>query len=464
MHKIPSIITALLMSVAFLGANSIDLVLKHSERSDTVTVHITEIDSILSRQLDVYRNDGYWDAQIKLKQDHGDVVEASIIPGEISILKHVHFSGISEKNSRYLSREFTMGHPDISSHDLKAAVRRLDGFGYRLDEQSALSVDGQNNFHLTYKVLEYPDLRVQGLATFNQSGSSDTLNWHGQINVSIPNFDGHGKSFDFSWERLKSNSESFSIGLTYPWIFKQPLQAFIYFGREVVNGTYQVIQTNLGLSWDIDWERSIYFNYERNESIITHEGSELFPEWINDKKRLLGLGYRQSSLNSQSHHGIAINTTLFQELNLEPESIKRFNLRSEAEVGLPGNLYVSQRLAAVIQNHTTTTTDPSIMMPLGGVNSVRGYEEAFIRTPNVVSMQQSLHYTLGGISQLFAFYDIGFHNSEKTIENIQGYGIGVQLRSGRGPIRIVVATHKGLKLSNSFLHIEYSGGRAWIDR
>lgn len=464
MKRMSTIIFAVILAFASISADPVVMVMNHAERSDTLAVYISQIDSAINAQLEVYMANGYWNAQVQIEQHEGNVIEAKFIPGDISKLKHVHFSGITEKNAHYLSKEFTMGHPDISSNHLIAAVRRLDGFGYRLDGSPVLSIDNQDDFHLTYKVLDYPDLRVQGLATFNQSGSSDTLSWHGQINVSIPNFDGRGKSFDFSWERLKSNSESFSVGLTYPWIYQLPLKGFINFGREVVEGNYQIIQTNLGLAWDIDWERSIYFSFERIKSIITYEGTLLHPEWINDKKRLMGLGYRQSSLNSQNHSGFALKTTLFQELNHEPESIKRFNLRSEAELGISRRVYVSQRTAAVIQNHTVATNDPSILMPLGGANSVRGYEESFLRSPNIVSMQQTLHYTFNGNSQLFAFYDLGFHNAEASIDNIQGYGLGVQLRSGRGPVRIILASHEGLELNNSFLHIEYSGGREWIDR
>lgn len=447
-----------------LSADSITLVLEHDERSDTLSVYHAEVDSILSDHLNAWTSAGYWNARVHIQQAQEELIKAEVIPGDVSNLTHIHFSGLPLRHEEYLSREFKMGRPSISSTNLPMAEGRVAGMGYRLGRSPSLSIDASEDFHMAYTVEKYPEIRVQGLATFNQSGTADTLSWHGQVNVSIPNFDGKGKSFDFAWERLRANSESFNIGLRYPWIFQMPLGAYLKFGREVVDGYYQVIQTDLGLVWDIDWERSIYFNYGRNESIITHAGSLFDPEWVNDRKRLLGLGYRQSSLDERKHQGIALRTTLFQELNLEPESIKRINLRSESQYSLIGNVYISQRTAAVIQNQTVAGSDPSILRPLGGVNSVRGYEEAFIRTPNLISMQQNLHYSLGGQSQLLAFWDIGFHNAENSIQNIQGYGVGIQLRSGRGPIRIILASHQGLKLGNSFLHIEYSGGNAWIDR
>jgi hypothetical protein len=79
-------------------------------------------------------------------------------------------------------------------------------------------------------------------------------------------------------------------------------------------------------------------------------------------------------------------------------------------------------------------------------------------------MQNTLHLMIGSQSQILAFYDIGLHNADNDIDALQGYGLGIQLRSGRGPIRLILASHKGVKLSNSFFHIEYSGGISWIDQ
>ncbi|MBT3253898.1 MAG: BamA/TamA family outer membrane protein [Candidatus Marinimicrobia bacterium] len=454
-----------LLSISLLG-QELRLVLNFGNDSDTLLVQHIEIDSILNSRLVSIASGGYWDSKIVLSQDvyESDIIVANIIPGAPAKLSHIHFSGLKNRDSAYLEKEFKMGRPTISTDNLQQAKRRIIGLGYQLADVSRLSVDNNSEYHMNYSVERHPELRVQGLASFNMSGTVDTVAWYGQVNVNIPNFDGKGKSFDFAWERLTSNSESFRLGFNYPWLFQLPLEGVFQFGRDVIDGHYQVVQTTVGLEWDIDWERSIHFNYEQNESIITHEGSLLYPEWSADKKRMLGLGYRQTSLNIQTHHGMSLRTTLYQEINFEPQSVSKFKLRSEAELLLLENLYISQRVDATIQNHTVSLTDPSILMPLGGVNSVRGYEEAYLRAPNTISMQNTLHYTIGNQSQILAFYDIGLHNTQNSIENIQGYGLGIQLRSGRGPIRLILASHKGIKMSNSFFHLEYSGGIPWIDR
>jgi len=466
MNRLKSILLTTIILNSALLSQSVQFVLNNSDAADTLLISPTQIDSIVDSRLGQFAADGYWDARIEMLPDthQSGLIEARVVPGEASTLGFIHFQGLRERDADYLEKEFKMGKPSISSHNVSQAKQRITGLEYQLADGYQLSQDANGEYHMKYRVKHHPELMAQGLASFNQNSGSDSISWYGQINIHIPNFDGRGKIFDFSWERLRSNSESFNLGFQYPWLLQMPITGHFQFGREVIDGNYQILKTNVGFEWDLDWERSIYFSFEKHESIITHEGSILFPEWEAKEKRLLGLGYRQTSLNPQTHQGISLKTMLLQEMNFEPTSTRILTLRSEAQTRLMANVFISQRTQANIQNRTESQTDPSILVPLGGVNSVRGFEEANLRVPNAVSMQTTLHYTIGSQSQILTFYDIGLYNTNKRVNTLKGYGLGVQLRSDRGPIRLILATHEGLNLRNSFLHIEYSGGISWIDR
>ena len=80
------------------------------------------------------------------------------------------------------------------------------------------------------------------------------------------------------------------------------------------------------------------------------------------------------------------------------------------------------------------------------------------------SFQHDLHLLLGSQSQLLVLLDVGLYHESESIKQLTGYGVGVQLSSGRGPIKLILASHEGLDLRHSFLHIEYSGGLSWIDQ
>ncbi len=459
-------LSLMLLMFGCLHAQSMELVLVNMNNRDTLSVRSTEIDSILNDRLEGLKIRGYWDANIELSDMGGDSsrITATINPGTMAEIEHIHFSGVAKRDLGYIQKEYLLGATRIKADKQEKAEQRITNLGYRFLNETYTAKDASNAYHLTYVMKDRPEINVDALAAFNQSSGADTLAWFGHINLYVPNLDGRGKSIRLNWRRFKTNSEIITLGYEHPWLFELPLKALFRFGREVVNGGYQVIKCGIGLDWSIDWDRSLIFEYEDHQSLITHDGALLNPDWRSSRRRLLGLGYRHSYLNLATHRGIALRTALYQEINFEPSSVSRFTLRSEAELALLLKLYISQKTAFTIQNQVTATTDPSILEPLGGVNSIRGYTENFVRSPSVISLQHDLHFSLSPQSELLALFDLGMYYESNMPKHLIGYGVGVQLHSSRGPIRLILATHQGVDLRNSFLHIEYSGGVSWIDQ
>jgi outer membrane protein assembly factor BamA len=433
---------------------------------DTSYVPVAKLDSYINTTLEAYRSQGYWDTNIKLEHDNKDSRQVMLIvnPGSPAEIRNIHFSDVKKNELDFLTREFLRGAEFISYDDLPRAESRLSGLGYFIRGERRVSKDGNNEFHTSYRFARTPELSIDALAAFNQAAGSDTLAFFGHINLHVPNLDGKGKALRLNWKRLKTNSEEFSLRYEQPWLLNMPLKGSLGFGREVVDGSYQIIQTQVGLEWTIDWERSMILQFEDHHSLITHEGSLLNPNWRPVRRQSLGFGFRQLGLDKSSHRGLAMKTSLYQELNFEPSSVSRLDLLSEFELPMIRKVYLSQRNFIKIQNQTDIDSDPSTLNPIGGVNSVRGYEENVLRSTSVASLQHDLNLQLGKQSLLIALLDLGFYNENNSMKQLTGYGLGVQLSSGRGPIRIILATHQGLGLRNSFLHIEYLGGSSWIDR
>lgn len=447
-------------------AQDIALIISNDTRSDTLQMDISKVEYHLSTQLEYLRDSGFWDARIELTAPDSleSCLEASIISGDPTAIKHFHFANLSARDEHYLWREFTMGASSLAAINVNRAEDRITTLGYRLSDPGVISRDTYNQFHLNYSVMKSPELSGEVLASFNQNAKADTVSWYGHINIFAPNIDGNGKSLAISWKRLRANSESFDFSYKHPWLFQLPMQASVGFSREVVDGNYQLLERSLGLDWRLDWEKALIFSYENDQSIITLEGALLNPEWVSRNTQMLGLGYKHSSLRREQHTGYALKTALFQELNFEPNSIRKFMLRSELEVPLIKSLYFSQRNSGVVQNAGGVDDDPSVLVALGGINTVRGYEENIRRAPSILSIQNNIHLDLGSQSQVLTFLDLGFYTDGNGIKSIRGYGIGFRLQSKRGPLRIILASHPGVALRNSFLHIEYSGGVPWIDR
>jgi len=437
-----------------------------SATGDTILVPVRQVETTIAAYLADLKEQGYWNAQIEILTESSDSlhVKALIKQGGVTAIDFVHFKEAIARELPYLQREYFLGQAGITPTDIMRAEGRLRDRGYYLKRLGDVSKDGEGRYHLSYRLVKRPELSIDALAAFNQSAGSDTLAFYGHIYLYVPNLDGNGKSIRLNWKRLKPNSELFFLSYEHPWLFNMPFKADIGFGREVIDGNYQILETRIGVEWTMDWERSMIFQFEDQQSLITYAGSLLNPEWRSSRKQLLGLGYRHGNLDQIAHQGFALRAMLFQELKFEPSSVSRLDVRSEAELSLRSNIFISQRNALSIQNRVNTDEDPSLLKPLGGVGSVRGYEENQIRSLSVASFQHDLYLLIGEQSRLMALADAGLYMKDNAVEVLMGYGVGVQLNSGRGPIRIILATHRGLGLQNSFLHIEYSGGISWIDR
>ncbi|MEA3286442.1 MAG: BamA/TamA family outer membrane protein, partial [Candidatus Marinimicrobia bacterium] len=448
MHSHPIILkylTLVLLSTGLFG-QSIPLHIEVHGVTDSLIIEKNSVDSLLNRMIGSYQEQGYWDAKIELNTTgaNSQVLTAVINTGSLAAVKHLHFLDIDEREKWVLKQEFTLGALEVDADKLTQAETHLIGLGYRFKGQREIARDNANNYHLTYRLQDRPELNIDALAAFNQSSKSDTVAWYGHLYLHVPNLDGRGKSMKLNWKRLKTDSEQFLIKYEHPWLLGIPLKAILSFGREVVNGDYQVIQSRAGLDWRLDWERSLIFHYENLHSLITKDGGLLNPEWRSVKRQMMGLGYRHEKLDIVAHKGFALRTSLEQELNFEPSSISRLLLRSEVETSFFPRLFLSQRTALQLQNITSSLTDPSILGPLGGVNSVRGYEENFLRSPSIMSLQHDLHLLLGSQSQLVILLDLGIYYDSKVVRHITGYGVGVQLSTGRGPLKLILAGHEGL--------------------
>lgn len=433
---------------------------------DTVSIAVTGIQAELPRKLDAYERAGYWNAKATIISQPDSLGQVLVVfdRGEPVLVSELHFSPSSPRESGYLKKEVRGKGKDILSTEIGQTRTRLMRLGYTTTPYPLIARDGKGNYHANFRLTRKPALQVDALAAFNRSAAADTLTFFGHLDLSIPNLDGKGKSLRLHWKRMNPESELFDLSYRHPWFWDTPLAIFAGFSREVVNGDYQTLETQFGLEWSLDWDRSLLITFEDHQAVVTYEGRLTHPEWDPRRRQSLGLGYRQLGIDRVDHRGLDILTNLYQELKFEASSISRLAFRAEFQLPLAGEFYIAQRSMGLIQSFDASTTDPSWLEPLGGTESVRGHAEQFVRSSSVVALQHDLNISVGQQSRIFGLVDIGFYRDQNKITHLLGYGVGVQLSSGRGPIRIILATQPELDIQNSFLHIQYAGEVNWIDR
>ena len=451
-----------LLLVLSLSAQETYLVMDSGEQRTIHKLAPQEVEAFLLQALEQQRKAGYLEASLTLRPTTGDTLQVFLEQGAQIILSQVHFPRMTPRFESYYRSELLLGQADIAFQDLMPAEQSLRDLGLTRLTSREISRDAGGQYHLAYPESPQPELRIDAMAAFNQASNTDTVAWYGNINLIVPNLGGSGKRIELFWKRLRSNSERFELYYRHPLLFARPLAAEIRFGREVVDGLYQTVTTTGGLNYGISWDQKVSLMYESQATLITREGSELNANWLAGNHRSLGLGYyyefRAGAVNS-----FAIRSSFWHELNFEPNSNSRLELRGEASRHLTGKLTLTQRTLAEVQSHTDPN-DPGARLALGGEGSVRGYEEGHVRSLSIMALQHDLEWRLDSQSRIFGVYDLGFYLEGDKIRQLTGYGLGIQLRSSSAPLRLVIASHAGIGFRHSFIHIEYIGLRKWIDR
>lgn len=447
-------------------ALSREVVVTLYQEQEAEMVHLTlqEVEPFIQEKLADLELAGYWQAQARIVGTSSDSISVRITPGDKGMISELHFPRMPLKWAAYYEEYALLGDSVVTHDELEKVERWLSTQGVSNLLPAQLTLDGGGKYHLIYSRARQPDLRIDAMAAFNQASGADTLAWFGNIHLIIPNIMGSGKRVELFWKRLKTDSEQFSLRYRHPHLFARSLTAEVQFARDVKEGNYQFLTRHVALEYAFSWDRSLALAMEEQTSLITLKGSLAHPEWQAGRHRYFGLSYFQDGFDVSRQNGFAIRSSLWREMNFEPTSISRLSIRAEWGRRFTDNLYLKQRHVFYAQDRWGDQNDPGLLKGLGGEGTVRGYAEDHVLSRTIYAVQHDLGFRVGQDSRIFGVYDLGAYQSQGQIKYLYGFGLGMQLRSSKAPLRVIFASHPGLGIGYSFLHIEYIGIRKWIDR
>jgi len=419
-------------------------------------------DSILRAEIDA----GYWNAKLRLEQTTAATPALKMLldRGDPVQVKHIHLNGIPPGWQKGLEREISLGSESLLSTDLARAEARMQDLGWHLQRMPVPSLDESGSYHLSYSITKVPELLMEGAVGFNRASQTDSLIWIGNVNLVIPFFTEKGRRLELFWKRTSSDAEYLRFRYREPWLMNRPLALGVILDREVVNGEYQVLNLETAINWTASWDQEIDVILKRTESQLTFAGREANPQWKNEIHRIAGLGYRHADLVAAEDIRLGLRSRYLREISLTPVSLRQLSMRVELSY-TPGNrISFISRGAGTLQGGYDASTDPSALLPLGGVLSVRGHLEEEVRAVNTVFMQNEFHIGRTSASGIFVFYDIGAYNCCGGWPGIQGYGLGMRFITQQRPITLHVAADPAGRLQNAFIHLSFEMGVPWIDR
>ena len=434
---------------------------------------VFEIATFLDSLTAVYADSGYLDASWTIREhpETGDSdslsMDVRIIKGRLTRFTDVRFENLTTTRPLSLEREyFFQSDSGISLPEMPEAENRIAQTG--LVTLHNLGVFHETNYPQTkiivYRVTEQNTVQFDGIIGAEQEPGVDSLRWVGSLHLDVPNIMGTGRRAQLNWERTRADAEKLQLAYTEPWILNYPVSGTIGFGREVVDGNYITRRLSLDFNWRVSsWNRLI-LAWEQTKNTLTYEGRATHFDWVDAQRQTLGLGFRLTPSDHLVNRIFGVYALYHVELSQRKNAIQEMNLRVLGRLPLYRQLRYTGRLAFSMYQNGDASKDPSLLRPIGGARSVRGYYEDQFRGTTTVAIQNDLAIGVGKNSRVFIFNDYGWLQRPENTLNMMGYGLGARVETNIGPIVFTLGKNDNLPWRNALIHIQLAGiDRLWIE-
>ena len=287
----------------------------------------------------------------------------------------------------------------------------------------------------------------------------------GQVYLKIENLFRSGKRLELDWKKIDVQTQELGISYNHPAIFRLPLDFGISFDL------YKQDTSFLTRNFNINF---LYNNYKRGQLGVNYQninsrllGIPEIPDSVNlfiadYKINYYGLFYIYNSLDhpifpSQGwkivfngdvgYKNVIKNSAIDDDYytNIPPKSLQwQSTISTDKYFSLaPRNVLVAKLSAGFMQSDQLFLND---LFRLGGINSIRGFNEKFFYASKYVIGTLEYHYLFENESQLIAFFDgssLGFEiNDRKYSDQPFGVGAGISLSTKAGLLNIIFAMGK----------------------
>lgn len=445
---------------------------------DSSQVHVRVVPNHIESYLDsitiVFADSGYMDAHWTIVESEipdttgEEILRVSFTKGNLSRLTKVRFQDLTLTKPQILEREyFFLSDSGLLISEVPEAENRLMQTGLVSINQIGIFQDNTiqpSRKIIVYQATETNSVQFDGVVGAENDPAADSIRWVGSIHLDLPNITGTGRRVRLDWERTRTDAEKLKVDYTEPWIWNYPISGTIGFGREVVNGNYITRRLNLDFNWRVSsWQR-IILGWEQTQNTLTYNGINADNAWENARRQTLGLGFKLLPPDNLTNALFGVHLLYHTEISRRSNAIQEMTFRALARKPLYKQLRYTGRMAFSMYQNGDALKDPSLLRPIGGTRSVRGFFEDQYRGTTTIALENDLAIGVGKNSRVFIFNDFGWLQRPENEMSMIGYGFGARVETNIGPIVFTLGKNKDLPWRNALIHIQLAGiDRRWIE-
>lgn len=266
-----------------------------------------------------------------------------------------------------------------------------------------------------------------GIIGFSNEDSGN-LKFNGYLDLQLNNILNKGESFGINWENSQKDNSSLKLNLGSTYIFKSKLAFHGRFSIFRQDSTYVNIKSEIELGYLLNRNNSINMIGTREKSELSSNSSET--NSINDfTKNMLGVSYQFHILDKPiyiNRYKFIANGSYFIG-NRKADGIK--TEQNNIQFYLAYTARFNSRNSILLKTSTKLMNAPTPLLNelfrIGGINSIRGFNENSILTPKYNVTNIEYHYTVNFKSYIYSITDFAILTDINTNKTTQLYGLGL---------------------------------------
>ena len=306
---------------------------------------------------------------------------------------------------------------------------------------------------------------IVGLLPDNKTGK---ILFTGDVRLKLNNSFNRGELLEINWRRLQVSTQDLKTHFIFPFLFKTPFGIDANFKLYKKDTTYLEVNPNIGIQYHLSGANYFKAFVNRKQlTLLNTKGLEhipTLPPYADITSSLYGISLKMEKLdyrlNPRKGYSVIatvsagnkvikknshLDATIYNGLKLKSA---QYNAELEAEIFLPVKNRSTIRFgtnSAYLQNSTLFQNE---LFRLGGLKSLRGFDEESIYASQFYIFTLEYRYLLEENSYLFFFGDGAYYENHSITpiadryDTPYGFGAGISFETKAGIFSINYALGK----------------------
>jgi outer membrane protein assembly factor BamA len=465
-----------------IPAKELSFIRKHERINEKLIANLDftpkEITSILSRIHNVYLNNGYPFASIKLNQhdlnNNELTANLEVVRGPYKEWKQIHIKGASKVSEIYISNLIGIrkGSP-YNATQLKKIASRIEQVPFLEEVKPHELLFTENGCELYVYLKAIPISSFNGIIGLQPNPITDKLSFTGELNLKLLNLLNRGELLAINWQSIGEQTQSLSSNLNYPFLFNTPFGVDASFDLYKRDTSFLELNSTIGIQYFLKQGNYLKAYYQNLSNSILSGGANnpTYNKLGNVKTNYYGLSYLSTQVdylpNPTRGYKIEVSSAAGSresQLNDSAQVLKSLTFRGTIafELFAPIAKRHTMRLANTTQYYSASNIFENEVYRFGGLNAQRGFNEDELFATTRTSSVLEYRFLLDRNSHVFAFADqTWYENTSNSYSKDTpfGFGVGLSFSTNLGVFSISYGLGKQrnnpIELNNGKVHFGY---------